>query len=196
MVKEVQNLSYFEKSSDMVKEQNLSYLEISNYYAIILLCTSWFLTLINLNLYHSYAFSWQVVITFYVPFYMMVHAICLWLHYFCKHEFVRFIIVSFCMTTTFMGMMVYTLGYVWPIGTIYEFETSRGFHPTLFLQIEILVPGSLYVLLLGASVLTIFGKIYEEEFQRELGGVVIEEIEKRKSQRISREVATSTIFIV
>ena len=187
---------------------NISYLEKSKYYAIILQCISILLTLVNLILYYCdiYATTWEAVMTFYVPIYMMVLAICLWLHYFFKHEFYQFIIVTLCLTTIFMGLMVYTLGYVWPVGTIYNFETTEEFQARMdgkdpifhspFQPWKYLIPGSLFVLFLGASILIMIGKVYEEEFRRELGGFVIEQrIERPKSQRNCRDIATTTFMV-
>ena len=187
---------------------NISYLEKSKYYAIILQCISVTLALGNVILYYCdiYTTTWEVVITFYLPIYIMLNAIYLWLHYFFKHEFCRFLIVTLCLTTIFMGLMVYTLGYIWPIGTIHDFETKEEFLARMngkdpifhnpIQPLKYLIPGSLFVLLLGASVLAMIGKVYEEEFKREFGGFVIEQrIETPKSKRMSRNIATTTFMV-
>ena len=159
-----------EEQSDTQEELKMTWLEKSKYYAIILQCSSVFLTLINLIIYYCGVYtSWQAVMTFYVPIFMMVQSIFLWLNYLVKYSLFRYCVVLVQTTYSIMAMMVYILGFVWPYSTIHSFETTEEKyqrwnkdHRSPFQPLKYSIPGTLFVILLGGSVFFMIGKVFQE----------------------------------
>ena len=165
------------ENNETEEETKMVWLERSKYYAISLQCASVFLTLLNLIIYYCDVYtSWETVMTFYIPCFLMLQACILWLNYFIRYDIFRLMLLLCDGFPTFMGCMVYIMGFIWPLWFRMHFETDEEWRAprnpwdpiSPFQPYKYSIPGTLFIGFVGGSVMFMIVKVYNEKTNKDM----------------------------